>query len=334
MSDSRAALLKASTPPSDRLFSTLVSANHILHYNKVLDAYGHISVRNPQNPATFFISRSLAPALVASREDIEEYYVEDATPVNKDSPKGYAERFIHSELYKSYKDVNSVIHSHSEAVIPFSVSSVPLRPVYHMAGVIGSHIPVYDIALHYKSSDAHQSLLVDQPHLGAALAAGFHPGTLVSKTTNLIKNYITSSQPQPTAFPDSPVVLMRGHGFSCVGQSIEEAVYRAIFTCSNARIQTTSMLLQSGYNVGLVGERFGAGEKETGPAKREDVKFLSERECKDAWTVNQQHVERPWGLWLAEVVNDRSLYRNAYLEEEEVSEVDPEMEADEAEHER
>jgi len=113
-SDSRAALLKASTPPSDKLFSTLVSGNHILHYNKVLDAYGHISVRNPQNPATFFISRSLAPALVSSREDIEEYYVEDATPVNKDSPKGYAERFIHSELYKSYKDVNSVIHSHSE----------------------------------------------------------------------------------------------------------------------------------------------------------------------------------------------------------------------------
>jgi ribulose-5-phosphate 4-epimerase/fuculose-1-phosphate aldolase len=78
----------------------------------VLDAYGHISVRNPQNPATFFLSRSLAPALVSSREDIEEYYVEDASPVNRDSAKGYAERFIHSELYKAYQDANSVIHSH------------------------------------------------------------------------------------------------------------------------------------------------------------------------------------------------------------------------------
>jgi hypothetical protein len=67
------------------------------------------------------------PALVSSRDDIEEYYVEDATPVNKDSPKGYAERFIHSELYKSYQDVNSVVHSHSEAVIPFSISSFPVR---------------------------------------------------------------------------------------------------------------------------------------------------------------------------------------------------------------
>lgn len=108
------------------LFSTLITANHILHQQAVLDAYGHISVRNPQNPATFFVSRSLAPALVSSREDIEEYYVENASSVNKDASQGYAERFIHSEIYKRYADVNSVIHSHSEAVIPFSISSVPV----------------------------------------------------------------------------------------------------------------------------------------------------------------------------------------------------------------
>ena len=198
--------------------------------------------------------------------------------------------------------------------------------------MIGSQVPVYDISLHYKSSDAQHSLLVNQSHLGAALAAGFHSEKLISKTTSLIKNYITSSQPQPTAFPSSPVVLMRGHGFSCVGQSIEEAVYRAIFTCSNAQIQTTALLMQGTYNVGLVGERFGAGERETGPAKREEVKFLSERECKDAWAVNQEHVERPWGLWCEEV-RHCSLYTNAYLQEEE-TDVDLEVERDEAEHER
>lgn len=107
----------------------LITANHILHYHNVVDAFGHISVRNPQDPSTFFISKSLAPALVASREDIEEYKVSDASAVNPDAPTGYAERFIHSEIYKKYKSVNAVIHAHAEVVLPFAISSVPLRPV-------------------------------------------------------------------------------------------------------------------------------------------------------------------------------------------------------------
>lgn len=122
----KSALLKASTPPSRELFRDLISANHILHYHRVLDAFGHISVRNPQNSETFFLSRNLAPALVAERADIAEYYVRDASPVDKDGPRGYLERFIHSEVYKMYKDVNSVIHSHNEAVLPFTIGSVPV----------------------------------------------------------------------------------------------------------------------------------------------------------------------------------------------------------------
>lgn len=94
--------------PPESIFSTLIVANHILHYHDVVDAYGHISVRNPANPSTFFISGSLAPALVASLSDLVEYYVEDASPVREGAPKGYAERFIHSEVYKKYSNVNSV----------------------------------------------------------------------------------------------------------------------------------------------------------------------------------------------------------------------------------
>ncbi|KAJ9620877.1 hypothetical protein H2203_007463 [Taxawa tesnikishii (nom. ined.)] len=247
--------------PPESIFSSLITANHIIHHQNVVDAYGHVSVRNPNNPDTFFMSGSLAPALVSSLSDLVEYHVEDASPVREDVPRGYAERVIHSELYKKYKDVRSVVHSHSEAVVPFSISSVPLRPVFHMGGVMGSQVPIFDIALHYTASDNRHDLLVTNQHLGAALAAGFHPSTLISKTSNVIKNYLSSTPSIPPSFPAHPTVLMRGHGFTCVGASIEEAVYRAVYTCTNARVQTTALLLQGGYNTGLVGEKVGRKEE-------------------------------------------------------------------------
>lgn len=178
-----------------------------------------------------------------------------------------------------------------------------------MAGVVGGACPVYDISLHYKASDTSHSMLVSNEHLGAGLAAGFNPSSVLSKTTNLLKNLVTSQQPQTQDVPSSPVVLMRGHGFTCIGETIEEAVYRAIFTCTNARVQTTALLMQGSYNVGLVAERFGAGEKETRPAKQEGIKHLSDREAKDAWAANAKVAERPWQLWCAEVANS-GLYRN------------------------
>ncbi|KAK3671463.1 hypothetical protein LTR78_008741 [Recurvomyces mirabilis] len=305
----RSALLRASTPASKDFFSTLIVANHILHYHNVVDAYGHISARNPQNPETFFISKSLAPALVSCREDLEEYRVADASPVNPDAPKGYVERFIHSEIYKRYTGVHAVIHGHPEVVIPFGISSIPLRPVFHMGGVMGAQCPIYDIQQHYKSSDNVHSLLVNNEHLGAGLALGFHPSTMISKGTSLIRSFVTSQPTQVPEFPSSPTVLMRGHGFTCLGSTVQEAVFRAVYTCTNARVQTTALMMQGSYNVGLVGERFGGGEKETGPAKHEDIKYLSEREAKEAGTALQSSAERPWKLWCAEVAAS-GLYQN------------------------
>ncbi|KXT03118.1 hypothetical protein AC578_7682 [Pseudocercospora eumusae] len=299
--DTRDALLRASKPPSKELFSSLITANHILHCHNVVDAFGHISVRNPQDANTFFLSRNLAPALVKSRTDIVEYRVEDSEPVDKDAPRGFAERFIHSEIYKKYKHVKSVIHAHNEAVLPFSIGSVPLKPVFHMAGAMGSQVPVYDIQNHYTSSDPLHSLLVTNSHLGAALAAGFNPSTTTQKLGGMIKNYITSSTPEPVNYPPVTTVLMRGHGFTCVGTSIEEAVYRAIYTCANARVQTQALLMQGPHNVNLVAERFGAKEGDTSAARQEGIKYLSDRESRDSWTAIGQHAARPWGLWVEEV---------------------------------
>jgi len=119
------------------LFQTLITASHILHYNGVLDAYGHVSVRNPCNASTFFLPRKEAPALVSSARDIVEYQVADSSPVHADPPDGFIERYIHSEIYKRFSGINAVVHSHSPAVIPFSVSHVPLKPVIHLAGFLG-----------------------------------------------------------------------------------------------------------------------------------------------------------------------------------------------------
>lgn len=299
--NTREALLRASQPPSKELFNTLITANHILHYHSVVDAFGHISVRNPQNPNTFFLSRNLAPALVKSRNDIIEYRIEDSSAVDEDAPKGFAERFIHSEIYKTYRDVNSVVHAHNESVLPFSIGSVPLKPVFHMAGAMGPQVPIFDIQNHYKSSDPLHSLLVTNSHLGAGLAAGFNPSTTTQKLGGMIKNYITSSSPDPVRYPPVATVLMRGHGFTCIGNFIEEAVFRAIYTCANARVQRQALLMQGTHNISLVAQRFGAKEGDTSAARQEGITYLSDRESKDTWTAIGEHSARPWRLWCEEV---------------------------------
>jgi ribulose-5-phosphate 4-epimerase/fuculose-1-phosphate aldolase len=154
---------------------------------------------------------------------------------------------------------------------------------------------------------------VTNQHLGASLAAGFNPSTTLSKGVTAIKNYLTSSTPAAVSFPSCPTVLMRGHGMTLVGSSIEEVVYRSVFTCVNARVQMNALLLQSGYNLGHVAQRFGQGggqnDGNPGPAKQESVRLLSERECKDSWTTMEKTVERPWALWCKEV-EEVGLYQN------------------------
>jgi ribulose-5-phosphate 4-epimerase/fuculose-1-phosphate aldolase len=118
--------------------STLITANHILHYHNVLDAMGHVSVRNPNNNATFFIALQQGPATVRGPADIGEYFVADGSPL-PGTVGGYAERYIHSEILKRYADVNAVVHSHSEDVLPYTVlESLHVESVYHMAGFLGS----------------------------------------------------------------------------------------------------------------------------------------------------------------------------------------------------
>lgn len=115
------------------LHRRFIDASHILHHQGVLDAYGHLSVRHPFNPEVFIMSRSMAPGTISSADDLIEYHVRDAEPVDSNTTvKGFAERHIHSEVYRRQEHVSAVVHSHAESVIPYTVTGVPLRPCYHM----------------------------------------------------------------------------------------------------------------------------------------------------------------------------------------------------------
>jgi ribulose-5-phosphate 4-epimerase/fuculose-1-phosphate aldolase len=130
-------------PVSATVIEDLVAANRILVAEGVLDAYGHVSIRHPGNPARYLLSRSLAPILVAA-DDIIEYNL-DSVPVDAKGRTSVLERFIHGEIYKARTDVAAVIHSHSPAVIPFGVTQVPMQPVYHQATFLYGGVPVWDI---------------------------------------------------------------------------------------------------------------------------------------------------------------------------------------------
>jgi ribulose-5-phosphate 4-epimerase/fuculose-1-phosphate aldolase len=197
--------------PVDRaLIADLVVANHILTDQSVLDGFGHVSVRHPGNPNRFLMSRSLAPALVEA-EDIVEYDL-DGNPVDARGRASFLERFIHSEIYRARPDVNAVIHSHSTGVIPFGVTQVPMRPIYHMSSFLGPNVPIFEI----RKTGGMTNMLVSNGQLGKALAE---------------------------ALGDRPVALMRGHGYVVVAPKLSLVVFRAIYTEINARLQAQAMAL-------------------------------------------------------------------------------------------
>jgi ribulose-5-phosphate 4-epimerase/fuculose-1-phosphate aldolase len=203
------------------LIEDIVIGSRILADFGVLDGFGHVSARHPTNPNHFLMSRSLAPALV-SADDIMEFDL-DGNAVDARGRSLFLERFIHSEIYKARPDVMSVVHSHSPGVIPFSVSQVPLRPMYHNPSFLAAGVPVWDIRKDFGETD----MLVRDPALGKSLAQ---------------------------TLGDKPVVLMRGHGDVAVGPSVKMAVFRAYYTDVNARLQSQAISLGGDINYLTPGE--------------------------------------------------------------------------------
>jgi HCOMODA/2-hydroxy-3-carboxy-muconic semialdehyde decarboxylase len=200
----------ANVPPT--LLEDIAVGSRILAEFGVVDAFGHVSARDPNNPAHFLMSRSLAPALVTA-DDIMEFDL-DGNAVDARGRPVFLERFIHAEIYKARRDVMSVVHTHSPGVIPFSVSKTPLRPLFHNAAFLAAGAPVWDIAREFGATD----MLVRDNGIGKSLAR---------------------------TLGDKAVVLMRGHGDVTVGPDVKVAVFRAYYTDVDARLQTQAIGLGS-----------------------------------------------------------------------------------------
>jgi ribulose-5-phosphate 4-epimerase/fuculose-1-phosphate aldolase len=136
----------------------LVIANRILAAHNVLDAFGHVSIRHPEHPDTYFLARSKGPAGV-TLDDLIEFTL-DSEPINQNGRAMYAERQIHGKIYTARPDVNAVCHNHSAATIPFGVTKTPMKPIFHMGSVIGSDVPKWDIAKEFGDTN----LLVTTPN--------------------------------------------------------------------------------------------------------------------------------------------------------------------------
>jgi len=195
--------------PDARLVEDLVAANRILAHEGILaEGWGHVSVRLSRD--RFLISTAVAPEMVQASDLVELGL--DGNPLDGKARDLYSERFIHAEVYRVRPDVMSVVHTHAPPVVPFADSKVPLRPMYARSAFIGLGVPVFDI----REAAGMTDLLIRTPAIGAALAK---------------------------VLADKPAVLMRGHGATVVGPSIQRAVSRSIFLAMNASLQQNAIAL-------------------------------------------------------------------------------------------
>lgn len=214
----------------------LALANRILFQQDILDGFGHVSMRNPDDRDSFLISRSLAPALVKGEDIVTVDF--GGRQIDGGESRLYLERFIHAAIYKARGDVNGIVHSHSAAILPFTISrSRRLQAVTHMAGFICRPAPVYDVRDH-EHGDC--DMLVRDLRMGEDLAA---------------------------KLAGDPLVLMRGHGVTVVGKDLREAVFRSVYAEQNAKVQMCAIAMGD-YTALTPGEAALADETNSGQVDR------------------------------------------------------------------
>jgi ribulose-5-phosphate 4-epimerase/fuculose-1-phosphate aldolase len=187
----------------------LIVATRILANEKILDAFGHVSVRHPHDPQRYFIPRHRAPEL-AEVSDLVELTL-DSEPVRPTEFRLYSEKVIHGEIYKARPDVLAVCHHHAHTVLPFAISGQQIVPVFHLGAVIG-HVPFWD----QRDEFGDTNMLVVKPAEGASLARALGPHWMV---------------------------LMRRHGATVAGTGIRELIFRCVFGSDNCKLQAQAMAM-------------------------------------------------------------------------------------------
>jgi ribulose-5-phosphate 4-epimerase/fuculose-1-phosphate aldolase len=188
--------------------SELVIANRVVAHLKLVDSFGHVTVRNPENSQRFFMSRSRAPSLV-TKDDILEFDL-DSNPIDPRGLRPYAERFIHGCLYRARPDVMAVCHNHAYGLLPMAVTKTTMRPAIHSAAVIGQEVPVWDIRDEFGDTD----MLVTSNEMGNSLASALGAGK---------------------------AALMRGHGSVIAAKSVQDAVFTTFYLQVNAEVLIKTM---------------------------------------------------------------------------------------------
>jgi HCOMODA/2-hydroxy-3-carboxy-muconic semialdehyde decarboxylase len=199
--------------PCAAAISDLIVANRILSFKGVLDAYGHVSIRDTADPHRFVMARSGISARLAVPDDLVEYGLDGRALKNTDA-RHHSERYIHAEIYRARSDVQAIVHNHSPNLIPFGLAAgVPLKAVFHLAGFLATGVPIFEIR------------------------------GIAGKDSNMLVDTAERARSLAQSLGSAPVVLMRGHGSTVVGANVRQATFRAIYAEISARLQMQAMLI-------------------------------------------------------------------------------------------
>ena len=196
---------------TDAAVYNLVIANRILGREGVVDAFGHVSVRHPNNPGRYFLARSRSPELVVE-SDIMEFDLH-SNAIDQRGRTVYSERFIHGCIYKARTDVMAVCHSHAHAVVPFTVTDTMIKPIWVMSAAIGDNVPIWDIRDDFPNE---KTMLVINDATGVSLAKTLGAGR---------------------------AALMRGHGAVIATDDIKRTVMVSIGLMRNAEMLMQAHIL-------------------------------------------------------------------------------------------